>query len=455
MKGTIISANSSVIQADFGIHIPEKNSLLEFEVGTEKKYALVYGNEQNITVAISLSPLQGVTAHTVIVDTLSTIRIPTSEHLLGKMINVFGDSIDGKNFGPKVKKEIPIFNEGTSFYDLDSSNEILETGIKIIDFFCPILKGGKVGLFGGAGVGKTVLIQEIIHNLNKHHSTFSVFTGIGERSREGKDLFLEMSESGVINQTALVFAQMNETPGARMLAGSVGVTVAENIRDTEKKDVMLFMDNIFRHLQAGAEVSTTLGRTPSALGYQPTLNEEIAQVEERINSTKDGAITSIQAVYVPADDITDPAPRAILSHLDGSIVLDRAIAAENIFPAVSILGSASKMLTPKYIGERHYNAVIESIRIINKYDDLKDIVATLGISELSEEDQIAYDIAIKLKYFMSQPFSVAEQFTGTPGVYFPLEKTIASIERILSNEFHDVEAPKFLYISDIEEVYND
>jgi len=453
MIGKIKKVNSSVIRARFGTYIPKINSLLEFEVSGVKKYAIVNGNEGEYTLAIALSSLQGVELNCKIVDTQDTIKVPKGNEILGKIVNIFGDAIDGVPFTDKVKKVVPIYSESATFNEIDEQVDILETGIKVIDFFCPILRGGKVGLFGGAGVGKTVLIQEIIYNLSKSRDAYSVFAGIGERSREGKDLFLEMKESGVIDKTALIFAQMNESPGSRMLAGVTGVAVAEDIRDTNKNDVMLFMDNIFRLLQAGSEVSATLGRTPSALGYQPTLNDEIGAVEERINTTKDGAITSIQAVYVPADDITDPAPRAILSHLDGSLMLDRAIAAENIFPAISVTQSTSKIINLKYISQRHYDAVNRSMRVFSKYEELKDIVAILGLSELSEADQILFDVAIKLKYFMSQPFHVAEQFTGMDGVYYKIDDTISAVERILNNEFADIEATKFLYLDSIESVY--
>lgn len=452
MIGKIKEASTSVIRIDFGTYIPKINSLLEFKINRKLKYAIVNGNEGEITIAISLSGLQGVELNTEIKDTKNTILIPKGENIIGKIINIQGDSIDGKPFEKHIKKEVPIFRPSIKFKDIESKVEILETGIKVIDFFCPILRGGKIGLFGGAGVGKTVLIQEIIHNLSKNEENYSVFAGIGERSREGKDLYIEMSESGVIDKTALIFAQMNEAPGSRMLAGVVGVTIAEDIRSKYKQDVTLFMDNVFRHLQAGSEVSATLGRTPSALGYQPTLNDEIALIEERINTTKEGAITSIQAIYIPADDITDPAPRAILSHLDGSLVLDRNIAAEGIFPAVSFIESTSKILRPNYIGERHYKALSKTLEKFSRYDELKDIVAILGLTELSEEDQITFDIAIKLKYFMSQNFSVAEQFTGKKGTYYKIEETISSIERLLNNEFKDVEPTNFLYISTIDEV---
>ncbi len=450
--GFIKKVNTTVLYIKFGSHIPDEKSLLEFYIGKELKKAIVYGQEDQYTIAISLNSIQGLEKNTKIIDLETTILLPKGEDLLGRIVNIFGEPIDGKTFD-NVKKEIPIYNNDINYKNINSSVEILETGIKVIDFFSPILRGGKIGLFGGAGVGKTVLIQEIISNLNKNNNFYSVFTGIGERSREGKELYVEMTETGVINNTALLFAQMNESPGARMLSAISGVAIAENLRNEKKQDVVLFMDNIFRYLQAGSEVSTTLGKIPSALGYQSTLNEEIAAVQERINSTQDGAITSIQAVYIPADDITDPAPKAILSHLDGALVLDRSVAAENIFPAISILESTSKILRPKYIGSTHFDALTESKRVFSRYEEIKEIVAILGLSELSYEDQRIYDIAIKLKYFMSQPFFVAKQFTGVDGKYIPLDDTIKGVLRILSDEFKDFTSNDFLNIGVVDEVY--
>lgn len=453
--GFIKEVNTTVLYIKFGNHIPKEKSLLLFTVDNVEKKAIVYGQDNEFTIAIALTSLLGTPINTKVVDTCKTILLPKSEHLLGRVINIFGDPIDGKPFENNVVKENPIFKDRIQYDAINNKVDVLETGIKVIDFFSPILKGGKIGLFGGAGVGKTVLIQEIIYNLNKKNDFKSVFTGIGERSREGKELYVEMQESGVLDNTSLIFSQMNEAPGSRMLAALCGVSIAEDIRESNKTDVMLFMDNIFRHLQAGAEVSTSIGRTPSALGYQSTLNDEIAMVEERINSTKEGSITSIQAVFIPADDITDPAPKAILSHLDGTIVLDRSVAAENIYPAISILESTSKILRPKYIGNKHFEVLTRSKQVFSRYEEIKDIVAILGVSELSEEDQIIYNIALQLKYFMSQPFFIATQFTGVDGVYVRLEDTINSVEKILNNYYKDVEPSKFLNIGIADEVLND
>ncbi len=453
MNGKIIKLNNTVLEIDFKLHQPKINSLIEIDDGKVMRYATVYGSQKGLVIAISLSNLSGLSSSAKVTDTCSPIKIPESKYLLGRIIDVIGNPIDGLPL--HAEKTRSIYEFDNAFENLTSGVEILETGIKAIDLFCPILRGGKVGLFGGAGVGKTVLIQEIIHNLSKVHNVNSVFAGIGERSREGKDLFLEMSETGVIKNTALVFAQMNEPPGSRMLAGHVGVSVAEDLRQETGQDVMLFMDNVFRHLQAGSEVSSVIGRTPSALGYQPTLEEEIAAIEERINSTNDGSITSIQAVYIPADDITDPAPRAILSHLDGALVLDRGVAAENIFPAISIINSTSKMIHPKYIGEKHYNVIQRTMATFARFDEIKDIVSILGLSEFSEEDQIVYDVANKLKYFMSQSFSVAKQFTGNEGVYVTLEDSIESVEMILDNKLAHRELNDFLYIGSVKELLND
>jgi F-type H+-transporting ATPase subunit beta len=366
------------------------------------------------------------------------------------MFNVIGEPIDGK---PQCdyKETSPIHKDAPPFADLSPSTEILETGIKVIDFLVPYTKGGKIGLFGGAGVGKTVLIQELISNIAQEHGGYSVFAGVGERSREGNDLYGEMSESGVINKTALVFGQMNEPPGARLRVALTGLTIAEHFRDEDKQDVLLFIDNIFRFTQAGSEVSALLGRMPSAVGYQPTLATEMGQLQERITSTKDGSITSVQAIYVPADDLTDPAPATTFSHLDARTVLNRAISELGIYPAVDPLDSTSRSLDPKIVGEEHYKVARDVQSILQKYKELQDIIAILGMDELGEEDKVIVGRARRLQRFLSQPFHVAEQFTGQPGVYVPLSKTVQDFKAIVAGEYDHLPEQAFLMVGTIEE----
>ncbi|MDO5036758.1 MAG: F0F1 ATP synthase subunit beta [Tissierellia bacterium] len=384
-------------------------------------------------------------------DTGDSIKIPVGKETLGRMFNVLGDPIDGKE-PPKTQEELPIHRQPPSFADQGTTDEIYETGIKVIDLICPYSKGGKVGLFGGAGVGKTVLIQELINNIAKEHGGTSVFTGVGERTREGNDLYYEMIESGVIDKTALVFGQMNEPPGSRMRVSLTGLTLAEYFRDKMGQDVLLFIDNIFRFTQAGSEVSALLGRMPSAVGYQPTLAQEMGELQERITSTKKGSITSVQAVYVPADDLTDPAPATTFTHLDATTVLDRSIAEMGIYPAVDPLDSSSRMLSPQMVGQDHYEVARGVQEVLQEYRDLQDIIAVLGLEELSEDQRLIVARARKIQRFLSQPFHVAEQFTGQAGAYVPIEETIRGFKEILEGKHDEVPESAFYMVGTIDEV---
>ena len=379
------------------------------------------------------------------------ISVPVGEETLGRMFNVLGEPIDRKP-APKGAKRLPIHRPAPEFSEQSTDTEVLETGIKVVDLLCPYQRGGKIGLFGGAGVGKTVLIQELIRNVATEHGGYSVFTGVGERTREGNDLYYEMQESGVIDKTAMVFGQMNEPPGARMRVGLTGLTIAENFRDEGGKDVLLFIDNIFRFTQAGSEVSALLGRMPSAVGYQPTLQTEMGALQERITSTKKGSITSVQAVYVPADDLTDPAPATTFAHLDATTVLSRSISEMGIYPAVDPLESTSRILDPKMVGEEHYQVARGVQEILQKYKELQDIIAILGMDELSEDEKLIVDRARKIQRFLSQPFFVAEQFTGKQGQYVPLSDTIQGFKEILEGRHDDIPEGMFLNAGRIEEV---
>lgn len=379
------------------------------------------------------------------------ISVPVGENTLGRMFNVLGEPIDGIE-APKVKEYLPIHRKAPSFEEQSTETEILETGIKVVDLLCPYQKGGKIGLFGGAGVGKTVLIQELIRNIATEHGGYSVFTGVGERTREGNDLYYEMKDSGVINKTTLVFGQMNEPPGARMRVGLTGLTMAEYFRDEGGKDVLLFIDNIFRFTQAGSEVSALLGRMPSAVGYQPTLQTEMGALQERITSTRHGSITSVQAVYVPADDLTDPAPANTFAHLDATTVLDRAIVEQGIYPAVDPLGSTSRILSPHVVGEEHYRVARGVQKVLQKYKELQDIIAMLGMDELSEEDKLIVSRARKIQRFLSQPFFVATQFTGLDGKYVPLSETVRGFAEILEGKHDEIPEQFFLNSGTIDEV---
>ena len=399
---------------------------------------------------VALSSTDGLRRGMTAVDTGAPVSVPVGKETLGRMFNVIGEPIDGK---PQCdyKQTSPIHKEAPPFAELSPSTEILETGIKVVDFLVPYTKGGKVGLFGGAGVGKTVLIQELISNIAQEHGGYSVFAGVGERSREGNDLYGEMSESGVISKTALVFGQMNEPPGARLRVALTGLTMAEHFRDQDHQDVLLFIDNIFRFTLAGSEVSALLGRMPSAVGYQPTLATEMGQLQERITSTKDGSITSVQAIYVPADDLTDPAPATTFNHLDARTVLNRAISEMGIYPAVDPLDSSSRSLDPKIVGQEHYQVARDVQRILQQYKELQDIIAILGMDELSEEQKITVGRARRIQRFLSQPFHVAEQFTGTPGVYVPLAKTVQDFKAIVAGEYDHLPEQAFLMVGTIED----
>ncbi len=385
-----------------------------------------------------------------VIDTGSPITIPVGPEVLGRLLNVTGDTIDGLE-PLKTKKRLPIHRNAPSLDELSTQKEMLETGIKVIDLLEPYTKGGKTGLFGGAGVGKTVLIQELINNIATFHGGYSVFAGVGERTREGNDLWREMKESGVINKTSLVFGQMNEPPGARQRIGLTGLTVAEYFRDEEGKDVLLFVDNVFRFTQAGSEVSALLGRMPSAVGYQPTLATEMGALQERITSTKKGSITSVQAIYVPADDLTDPAPAAVFSHLDATTVLDRKISELGIYPAVDPLASTSRILDPLVIGEEHYNVAQAVKEVLQKYKDLQDIINILGIDELSDEDKLAVQRARKVQKFLSQPFFVAEQFTGSKGKYVKIEESIKGFKAIVNGDCDDIPENAFYMVGNLDE----
>ena len=399
---------------------------------------------------ISMGTTDGLVRGMECTDTNAAISVPVGKEVLGRMFNVLGEEIDG--FGScNAKLKMPIHRQAPSFDQQQTSAEILETGIKVIDLLCPYAKGGKIGLFGGAGVGKTVLMQELIHNIAKEHGGMSVVAGVGERTREGNDMYHEMKESGVLDKTVLVYGQMNESPGARMRVALSGLTMAEYYRDTDKSDVLLFIDNIFRFTQAGSEVSALLGRMPSAVGYQPTLATEMGQLQERITSTKDGSITSVQAIYVPADDLTDPAPATTFTHLDAKTVLDRSIAALGIYPAVDPLDSSSRMLDPLVVGEDHYEVAREVQQLLQRYKELQDIIAILGMDELSEEDKVVVNRARRARNFLSQPFNVAEQFSGLKGRYVPLSDTVDSFKKLLQGEYDNLPEMAFMFVGTIDE----
>lgn len=405
----------------------------------------------DVVRCVALSSTDGLTRGMEAIDSGGPISVPVGKEVLGRLFNVIGDTIDDK--GPvETEKRMPIHREAPAFDEQDTTAQIFETGIKVVDLIAPYTRGGKVGLFGGAGVGKTVLIQELINNIAKEHGGISVFAGVGERTREGNDLYYEMIESGVIEKTAMVFGQMNEPPGARMRVALTGLTMAEYFRDEEKQDVLLFIDNIFRFTQAGSEVSALLGRVPSAVGYQPTLATEMGALQERITSTKSGSITSVQAIYVPADDLTDPAPATTFAHLDATTVLSRAITELGIYPAVDPLESTSRIMDPFILGEEHYNTARGVQEVLQRYKDLQDIIAILGMDELSDSDKLVVSRARKIQRFLSQPFSVAEQFTGTPGKYIPLKETVRGFKEILEGKHDEIPESLFLFAGGIEEV---
>ena len=433
-------------------HLPELLNALHIQNGEETLTVEVAQHiGDNVVRCIAMSSTDGLTRGTEAIDTGAGIKVPVGKETLGRIFNVLGEPVDEKP-APKAEDYWPIHRPAPTFEEQESSTEILETGIKVVDLICPYAKGGKIGLFGGAGVGKTVLIMELINNIAKQHGGISVFSGVGERTREGNDLYNEMKESGVLNKTALVYGQMNEPPGARMRVALSGLTMAEYFRDQQGQDVLLFIDNIFRFTQAGSEVSALLGRMPSAVGYQPTLATEMGALQERITSTKKGSITSVQAVYVPADDLTDPAPSTTFAHLDATTVLSRAISSQGIYPAVDPLDSTSRILTPDVVGEEHYRVAKEVQRILQKYNELQDIIAIMGMDELSEEDKLTVNRARKVQRFLSQSFSLAEQFTGMPGSYVPLSETVHGFAEIVDGRCDDLPESAFLFAGTIEEV---
>ena len=453
--GTIVQAVGPIVDVRFrSEHLPKLLTALKIELqdGKELTVEVLQHIGDDTVRAVSMGSTDGLVRGMKVLDTGAPITIPVGEKTLGRMFNVLGEPIDEKESIWEESPHLPIHRDAPKYEDQSTSKEILETGIKVIDLLCPYVKGGKVGLFGGAGVGKTVLIQELINNVATERHGISVFGGVGERSREGNDLYFEMKESGVLSKTALVFGQMNEPPGARMRVALTALTMAEYFRDQKHQDVLLFIDNIFRFTQAGSEVSALIGRMPSAVGYQPTLATEMGQLQERITSTKNGSVTSIQAIYVPADDLTDPAPATTFSHLDAKTVLDRNTAALGIYPAVDPLESSSNILDPLVIGERHYKVAREVQRILQRYKELQDIIAILGMDELSEEDKKLVNRARRIRNFLSQPFHVAEQFNNQPGIYVHKEDTIRSFEAILSGKYDNYPEAAFLYVGTIEDV---
>jgi len=456
-QGTIVQVIGPVVDIDFSsgvlpsilnaVKIP-RDSIKGVNQDLIVEVQQHLGEDRVRTVAMDST--DGLQRGMIAVDTGGPISVPVGPSVLGRLINVTGDAIDG--LGPiKSEKRYPIHRPSPEFQDLSTKREIFETGIKVIDLLEPYSKGGKTGLFGGAGVGKTVIITELIHNIAKQHGGFSVFGGVGERTREGNDLWREMKESGVLDKTALIFGQMNEPPGARQRVGLTALTMAEYFRDEEGKDVLLFIDNIFRFVQAGSEVSALLGRMPSAVGYQPTLGSEMGELQERITSTKKGSITSVQAIYVPADDLTDPAPATTFSHLDATTVLSRQIVDMGIYPAVDPLDSTSRILEPGVVGEEHYNVAKRVKEILQGYNDLKDIISILGMDELSDEDKLIVHRARRIQRFLSQPFFTAEQFTGSPGKYVKLEDTISGFRGIINGEYDQLPEQAFLMVGTIEE----
>ncbi len=434
-------------------HLPSiKNAILiQTNDGEQMTAEVAQHVGDDVVRCIAMSSTDGLVRGMDCIDTGKPIEVPVGDAVLGRMFNVLGEPIDGLG-EVKTDKKMPIHRDAPTFAQQTTQNEILETGIKVIDLLCPYAKGGKIGLFGGAGVGKTVLEQELIHNIAIEHGGRSVVAGVGERTREGNDMYYEMKNSGVLKNTVLTYGQMNESPGARMRVALSALTMAEYFRDEEHQDVLLFIDNIFRFTQAGSEVSALLGRMPSAVGYQPTLATEMGQLQERITSTKDGSITSVQCVYVPADDLTDPAPAATFSHLDAKLVLDRSIAALGIYPAVDPLDSSSRMLDPLVVGEEHYKVARGVQEILQRYKELQDIIAILGMDELGEEDKKIVNRARRIRNFLSQPFSVAEQFTGLKGVYVPVKDTVRSFQEILDGKYDDLPEAAFLSVGTIEDV---
>jgi len=459
-KGKIVQVMGPVIDVVFDNELPEINHALKVDVPADKnngvavkltlEVSLHLGN--NVVRTIAMDSTDGVVRGMEVLDTEGPISVPVGEATLGRIFNVLGEEIDGKEPVAEDTERFPIHRPAPKLDEISSEIEILETGIKVVDLLAPYIKGGKIGLFGGAGVGKTVLIQELINNIAQEHGGISVFAGVGERTREGNDLYFEMTESGVIKKTAMVFGQMNEPPGARMRVGLTGLAMAEYFRDREQQDVLFFIDNIFRFTQAGSEVSALLGRMPSAVGYQPTLATEMGKLQERITSTKEGSITSIQAVYVPADDYTDPAPATTFTHLDATTNLSRKISEEGIYPAVDPLASTSRALAPEIVGQEHYDIAREVQRTIQRYNELLDIIAILGMDELSEDDKLVVHRARRIRLFLSQNFHVAEQFTGQKGTYVPVEKTVLGFKEILEGKYDHLPEEAFRLVGSIEDV---
>jgi len=458
-KGRVTQVMGPVVDVAFEEQLPEINHALNIKhedqkVGVKIDLTLEVSRHlgDNIVRTIAMDSTDGLKRGMEVIDQGRPISVPVGQKTLGRIFNVLGDTIDDKEPIDEDVSRMPIHRPSPKLDEISSETEILETGIKVVDLLAPYVKGGKVGLFGGAGVGKTVLIQELINNIAQEHGGISVFSGVGERTREGNDLYFEMKDSGVLDKTALVFGQMNEPPGARLRVGLTGITLAEHFRDEEKQDVLLFIDNIYRFTQAGGEVSALLGRMPSAVGYQPTLATEMGQLQERITSTREGSITSIQAIYVPADDYTDPAPATTFTHLDATTNLSRKISEEGIYPAVDPLGSTSRALGPDIVGEEHYQVAREVQRTIQRYNELLDIIAILGMDELSEEDKLVVHRARRLRLFLSQNFHVAEQFTGQPGSYVPIEETIKGFKGILDGQYDDIPEDAFRLVGSIDEV---
>lgn len=453
-KGRVVQVIGTVVDAEFSSGIPSIYNALEIGMPGGKK--LVLETAQHLgggrVRAIALGSTDGLKRGTAVHNTGNQISIPVGKEVLGRMLNVLGNPIDGRTDAPRTTERRPIHTKAPSFSEQNTKTEIFETGLKVIDLIAPFSKGGKIGLFGGAGVGKTVLIMELIHNIATAHEGYSVFAGVGERTREGNDLYHEMKESGVLEKTALVFGQMNEVPGVRARIALTGLTMAEYFRDDMNQDVLLFVDNIFRFTQAGAEVSTLLGRLPSAVGYQPTLATDLGELQERITSTNKGSITSVQAIYVPADDLTDPAPATTFAHLDSTIVLSRALSELGIYPAVDPLDSFSSVLDPRIVGKDHYDTARGVQKTLQRYKELQDIIAILGMDELSPDDKLAVARARKIQKFLSQPFSVAEAFTGRPGKYVPLADTIRGFKEILEGKHDDKSENAFYMTGGIDEV---
>lgn len=452
-KGKLIQIIGPVVDIKFAKQLPEIYNALEIQLNEDKKIVAEVQSHlgNNVVRAISMTSTDGLKRGMEVIDTGNPILVPVGRETLGRIFNVLGETVDN---GPVINTERkdPIHRSAPSFEEQGTTSEILETGIKVVDLLAPYLKGGKIGLFGGAGVGKTVLIQELINNIAKGHGGLSVFAGVGERTREGRDLYNEMKASGVINKTSLVYGQMNEPPGARLRVGLTALTMAEYFRDKEGQNVLLFIDNIFRFTQAGSEVSALLGRMPSAVGYQPNLATDMGALQERITSTQSGSITSVQAVYVPADDLTDPAPATTFSHLDATTVLSRNIASLGIYPAVDPLESTSRILEPDVVGNEHYKIAREVVKVLQRYKELQDIIAILGMDELGDEDKITVNRARKIQRFFSQPFSVAEQFTGMKGKYVPIKETIRGFKEILEGKYDELPEQAFLYVGSIDEV---